>query len=402
MSKKHNCCKCCKCKKRPKKIYHDKNIQANIQSNIEQYVEQNIVEIFKPTNFEPKKSLNNKLIVPLDLPKIRNAYGINNIPLSNGKQLGNGIKIAIIVAGLYPNAQKDLDFFCNFHKLPRTKLNLVNLGARSALRGWDIEACLDIQCAYTMALGSSIYLIQARSASYNDIMSAINWCNVNNMDIINMSLGSFEFLQQNTYKRFFTKTNVLYCAASGDDSAIPCFPSSLSNVLSIGGTTLVCDANNNRLNETTWSSAGCKPSKYEPKPNYQNGIDDLPATLKFRNTPDISANASPDSGVKIYFNGSWRSVGGTSASCPIVCGILAIVSEKRKLLKKPPLNTIMNHPNDIHKILYDLTKTNNYTKYFYDVTQGTNSIYKANSNYDIPTGCGVLKADEICKYLQNL
>ena len=70
--------------------------------------------------------------------------------------------------------------------------------------------------------------------------------------------------------------------------------------------------------------------------------------MKTRNTPDISANASPQSGVKIYCNGKWSPIGGTSASCPIVCGILAICCEKRKLLKKLPLTSVINNKCDIY------------------------------------------------------
>jgi kumamolisin len=216
-----------------------------------------------------------------------------------------------------------------------------------------------------------------------------------------MSLGSIEFGQQSIYNKYFTNTNMLYVAASGDVSSVPNFPSILSNVLSVGGTTLKCDTNNNRLQEYTWKDAGCSPSKFVLKPIYQNGILAM-QQMKTRNTPDISANASPQSGVKIYCNGKWSPIGGTSASCPIVCGILAICCEKRKLLKKLPLTSVMNNKCDIHQILYNLSISKDYSTYFYDVKQGTNSIYQAGIGYDIATGCGVLQADKICNYLTNL
>jgi len=152
----------------------------------------------------------------------------------------------------------------------------------------------------------------------------------------------------------------------------------------------------------TWGQGGCTASKYEFKPTYQNNIDDLSSKLKYRNTPDISANANPISGVKIYCNNAWYTVGGTSASCPLMCGVLAIVCYKRKLLNKSKLNTISNNSNDIHKYLYDLSKLNTYTNYFYDVVNGNNGANTANTNYDIPTGLGVLKADTIVEYLSKV
>ena len=61
-----------------------------------------------------------------------------------------------------------------------------------------------------------------------------------------------------------------------------------------------------------------------------------------------------------------------------------------------------NNKCDIHQILYNLSISKDYSTYFYDVKQGTNSIYKAGIGYDIATGCGVLQADKICNYLTNL
>jgi subtilase family serine protease len=52
------------------------------------------------------------------------------------------------------------------------------------MSGWDVEAALDIQSAYTMALGANIYLIQSINNSFASIMSSIDWCNKNKIDII--------------------------------------------------------------------------------------------------------------------------------------------------------------------------------------------------------------------------
>lgn len=348
-----------------------------------------------------KNEFNKLATIPLNILQIKNAYGVNNIPKINNTELGTGINIAVIIAGTYTNAQNDLNFYCDFYKLPRKQLVIVKMSGATS-QGWEIEGALDLQCAYTMALGANIYLVQARSASFQDIMNAIDWCNKNRIDVINMSFGAGEFLTQSSFKKYFTNTNILYCAASGDTSSIPNFPSVLANVLSIGGTTLSVNNNNLRTTETTWGQGGCTASKYEFKPSYQNNIDDLTKNLKYRNTPDISANANPSSGVKIYCNNVWYSVGGTSASCPLMCGVLAIVCYKRKLLNKSKLNTISNNNNDIHKYLYDLSKINTYSKYFYDVITGNNGKNVANVNYDIPTGLGVLKADAIVEYLSKI
>ena len=50
-------------------------------------------------------------------------------------------------------------------------------------------------------------LIQSINNSFASIMSSIDWCNKNKIDIINMSLGSIEFGQQSIYNKYFTLPN---------------------------------------------------------------------------------------------------------------------------------------------------------------------------------------------------
>jgi Subtilase family len=352
-------------------------------------------EIFNNT-ITPNMSIN-----PVSLLQMKNAYGINNIPKINNSELGIKSKVAIIIAGLIPTAQNDLDIYCSFYNLPKTKINLISLNNPIKINGWDVEACLDIQSIYTMALGCSIYLIQTKSDSFIDMMDGVKWCNDNNMDVVNMSWGSSEFPTQNQYNSYFSNKNIIYCASSGDSNYVN-FPSILPNILSVGGSTLQVDNNNLRKTETTWFNAGSGVSKYTLKPSYQNNIDDIPINQKYRVNPDLSANANPSSGANIYCSSTgWITVGGTSLSSPINAGFYAIVNSGRKNLKKLPLNSVSNDKNDIHNIIYNCSKTKTYLTYFFDVIIGKDGIYDSNQNYDYATGIGISKFDNLYDLFVN-
>jgi hypothetical protein len=102
-------------------------------------------------------------------------------------------------------------------------------------------------------------------------------------------------------------------------------------VVSIGGTKLTFNANKSALvSETGWTDGGGGCSTYEAKNSGQPQAS--MCTAGKRATPDISLDADPASGVSVYmgtpYNGStgWFTVGGTSASSPMIAGRAALTN----------------------------------------------------------------------------
>ena len=144
---------------------------------------------------------------------------------------------------------------------------------------------------------------------------------------------------------------VTVCIASGDtgcDSKVNdgythvSYPGSDPWVLSCGGT-VIGEVNGTKFDEWIWNdyygATGGGVSALFPLPSYQNGKG-IPSSLNptnaftppvisaGRGVPDVSANASPFSGYPIYCNGQWEAVGGTSASAPLIAGLIAQLNAK--------------------------------------------------------------------------
>ena len=157
---------------------------------------------------------------------------------------------------------------------------------------------MDIEWAHAMAPGAKIYLVEAASNSFADLLTAVNVASnlvaAAGGGEVSMSWGGSEFAFQKLYDGYFTKSGVVYVAAAGD-SAGTIWPSTSPNVVSAGGTTNSRDANGDLQAQLAWSSTGGGPSKYEFAPILP--IGDFQNCRQQEGTPDVAADADPDTGV---------------------------------------------------------------------------------------------------------
>jgi kumamolisin len=219
---------------------------------------------------------------------------------------GGAKAIAIVDAYDYPTAFSDLQIFSAQFGLPapaQTNFQMVYAtGTRpKADSGWGLEAALDIEWAHAIAPQAKIYLVEAASSSYADLLTAVNVASNYVAQAgggeVSMSWGGSEFSFERFYDGYFAKSGVVYFAAAGD-SAGTIWPSASPNVVSAGGTTNSRDANGNLQAQLAWSSTGGGPSKYESRPSYQSAISQLVDNK--RGTPDVAADADPNTGVWVY------------------------------------------------------------------------------------------------------
>jgi subtilase family serine protease len=179
---------------------------------------------------------------------------------------------------------------------------------------------------------------------------------------------------------------VTYINASGD-SGINLFgyPGASPLVVGAGGTVLKLDSNGNILSETGWSGSGGGESKYFAEPSYQEKAQ----SSGKRGVPDVAYNASPATGVPVYDSeaGDWGQVGGTSASSPQWCAIVAIANSIRAGMGKGTIGT--NFLNAIYAN----------PPAFHDITKGSNGSCGAECNagpgYDFVTGLGSPMAPQV-------
>src|SRR6516162_259933 len=298
---------------------------------------------------------------------------------------GGAKAIAIVDAYDYPTAFNDLQIFSAQFLLPApTTANFQVVYANGtppkADSGWDLEAALDIEWAHAMAPQAKIYLVEAASNSFTDLLTAVNVAS--NLVAkagggeVSMSWGGSEFSFERFYDGYFTKSGVVYFAAAGD-SAGTIWPATSPNVVSAGGTTNSRDANGNLQAQLAWSSTGGGPSRYESRPSYQSAISQVVGNK--RGTPDVAADADPNTGVWVYnvpdCNG-WCIVGGTSVAAPVWSGIVNAAG-RFSSSSQVELSTIYSN----------LGKAADFT----DITQGScgpHQGYVTGTGWDFCTGAG--------------
>jgi hypothetical protein len=332
--------------------------------------------------------------------QIRHAYGFDQIVLSGGVVGdGSGQTIAIIAAYDQPNIAADLAAFdANFGLPAPPSFTKVNENGGTAYPpadgGWGLEISLDVEWAHAIAPGAKILLVEANSANWSDLITAVDFArNQPGVSVVSMSWGAGEWSGETYYDGYFTTptghTGVTFVAASGDNgsSGGAESPAASPNVLAVGGTQLTTDTVGDYLSETAWSGSGGGISQFEAQPGYQKGI--VTQTAAHRAAPDVAFNASSASPFAVYDSfgyGGWLQVYGTSAGAPQWAALVALADQGRALLGKGTLDGA----TQLLPMLYQLPASD-----FHDVTSGNNGAYAAGVGYDLVTGRGAPYANRI-------
>ena len=268
--------------------------------------------------------------------QVKRTPGCNPTTLTTVARDGSKV-IVIVDAYDYPTAKKDLAAFSAQFGLPvisSKNFEVVYAGgaqpAQDPSGGWELEEALDIEMAHALAPKAKVILVEANTADYEDLIAAETVAagiaaKAGGGEVSN-SWGGAEMQDTPALESIFTGANVVFFASAGDNPGVE-FPSSLSNVVGVGGTQINRDASGNFLDQTIWSATGGGYSLWVPIPPYQSAVAALVHNV--RGVPDVALDASPDSGVWIYdttaYQGQklkWVVVGGTSLATPAVAAIV--------------------------------------------------------------------------------
>src|SRR6266851_2988910 len=301
---------------------------------------------------------------------------------------GGGGVIAIVDAFDYPTAENDLNVFSTQFGLPACttangcfkKVFASGVQPRTNC-GWAQEAALDIEWAHAMAPGARIILVEAASNSFANLFAAVdvasNLVASGGGGEVSMSWGGSEFSTEANSDSHFTTNGVVYFAASGDTGGATIYPGVSPSVVSAGGTTINRDSSGNFVSETGWSGSGGGPSKYEPRPSYQDGIATIVGTQ--RGAPDFSFDADPNSGVSVYDTtrcqgqSGWLVFGGTSVASPSLAGIVNLAGHF--------------NASSVAELTTIYGNLGNATD-FRDITSGTAGSFTCAVGWDFVTGVG--------------
>ena len=377
-------------------------------------------------------------VVPLDVvsgglfvtpDNIASSY---NIPSSS---TGAGQTVAIVgEAGV---TTTDIVSFWQTTSVAQTasRVTTINVDGSPSVPATDtraIEATLDIEWVGAMAPSCSIRLYQAQqifesvTAIQNDLPQYPG------MRVISVSFGNTEGSYGASQLQAFAQIaatvaaqGVTIVASSGDAGSNPnasiaageylasaplgvAYPASDPSVTGVGGTTITFTGNWAYSVETAWgqvtasfppgpSASGGGASSVFTKPSWQTG-GSLLAGQSMRCVPDVAGVADSvlqdinlgsgttpttynNVGVLIVAQGTIpftvMNVGGTSLSCPVWAGIVALINEARS-------NAGLGPVGPLNPRIYPLAGTNA----FHDVNGGTNGAYSAVVGYDLCTGLG--------------
>jgi subtilase family serine protease len=195
--------------------------------------------------------------------------------------------------------------------------------------------------------------------------------------------------------------DVSFIFPTGDFGGTISLPAASPFVTAVGGTQYRIDATGNRIYESASLRSGGGQSFIEPLPAFQQGVKIGKHPLPSRAVPDISLiSETQGSGVAVYYdptlmnnsNIQWYTEEGTSVSAPIFTGMVADANELRKSFGELPIG------NQLNAKLYEGFHL--YPKLLYtDVIQGNNVLHPALRGFDLATGMGTPKANNLIPYL---
>lgn len=359
----------------------------NVCLHLEELEARNLLSIFTPA-------------------QIRHAYGFDQLSFANGRVQadGSGQTIAIIEAFHDPKIVGDLHYFDWVFGLPGPPkfMQVDQRGGTtftSVNPAWALETALDVEWAHAIAPKANILLVEADSASFSDLLVAVNFARYQpGVVVVSMSWGSPEFSYEAAYDAYFTTPvghiggsglpgGITFVASSGDIGAGTGYPAVSPNVLAVGGTSLTLTSGGGYGSEMAWNSSGGGVSLYESKPSYQMAI-----AGGRRTTPDVSLNGNPYTGYYIYDtvpywgNSGWFQDAGTSAGAPQWAALIAIADQGRAIMGKGSLGNVQS-------LMYSLPAGD-----FRDIVSGSNG-YAAGLGYDLVTGRGTPRANLIVQHL---
>jgi subtilase family serine protease len=318
-------------------------------------------------------------------------YGGSGLPTAAG------VTVGIVTQGAIGQTITDLNTFTSNNGLSTVTTQTVNTNGTSTDASGIGEWNLDSQDIVGMAGGKVgkliFYNIPTLSnanltADFNAIVAA------NATKIINVSLGECETSAQQDGSaaaddQIFQQAvaqGQTFSVSTGDSGADECsnggvtpsYPASSPYVVAVGGTTLTATTTTYG-SETVWSGGGGSISTFEAKQSWQNGV--LAGTK--RGLPDLSFDADPNSGSKVIVNGAIQQIGGTSLSAPIFSGSWArLLASNSSLGFAGPL------------LYQNLTAVD-----YHDVTSGNNGGETASVGWDLATGFGSFKLDQVAVHI---
>lgn len=282
-----------------------------------------------------------------DSAQLRAAYNVPTDFTGSGE--------TIVVIGAYHNTgakiNMDLALFDARNSLPAppsivqplTPDGFVAFDGSNNQMSWFREDSVDLQMAHAIAPDANLVLVEARTSSGDDLLSATKFAIDKNLgDVISMSFGEAESCRTPAYladqHAAFGRAvaqGITLLAASGDNG--PFQPTcdgvglarDVSNpaadplVTAVGGTHLMPDGSEQAWSDSHGASGGGFSSVYS-RPGYQAPFQ---KNNDARGVPDVAWNASWTDATMVCFHDKCGPAFGTSLGTPEWAGVVALADQ---------------------------------------------------------------------------
>ena len=260
------------------------------------------------------------LIPGLHPADLQNAYAL---PTSK-----SGTTVAIVDAYDDPTAEADLAVYRTTFGMPSCttqngcfkKVNEKGQGSSlpAVSTPWSDEIALDLDMVSASCPQCSILLVEANSASIDDLGAGVDEAVALGSKIVSNSYYAFEWRGETSEDAHYRHNGTAITVSAGD-AAETFYPAASPYVTSVGGTTL--GGIDGGWKESAWKFGGQGCSQFEKRPRFQNG-----ASCTTRSIVDVAAIADPQTGVATFATsaGGWVVAGGTSVGAPLIAGSYAL------------------------------------------------------------------------------
>ena len=417
-----------------------------------------------------------------DAAEMQTAYGLNAL-YKTGLD-GTGQTIVIVDAFGSNTITADANLFSSMNGLPPltstnfqilTPTGPVTCAADCIAGNWQFETTLDVEWAHAMAPGANIALVLGTDANFSTLDLA-NLFAIDNLlgNVISNSFGipelvlvdflPSELVVENQLAELAAALGISQDVSTGDAGDNLIFDQNNFGINSIsagggtspfetaiGGTSTFLNSDNTLKFQTGWGTSLTRIADRTPNPpiipplhlGFQSGSGGGESTFfakpkfqahvpgKFRQTPDISMNADPQTGNEIIITDptlgpTVEVFGGTSLSCPMFSAVWAIANQAAGVplgqaapwlyalpagdildvtAVSSPLNVtgvIFNPPSppmfeSANALVQPLGKTTKFVSALYnspfstrwfDITFGADSSFKTGPGWDNVTGLG--------------
>lgn len=300
--------------------------------------------------------------------QIRRAYGLDRIVLSGGLiGDGTGQTVAIVDQGDAPNLVSTSDpnfLYSDLHQFdvkfglpdPPQFFKLDAFGGTNypspTVNGDPTEIMQDVEWVHALAPGARIVLLEVSDlvqGAFAAYQTARAWPGVS---VISSSFHSFDdentsFVEPGLDAIFASQPGhpITFVASAGDASnggTAVRYPSASSNVLTVGYTGMLTNAQGGYGTEASIYGAAGGASVQELQPPWQSAASSVSTTM--RSVPDVTFNGSTLTAVAVYDSyhlGAslpWGNGNGTSLATPSWAALLAILNQGAALLGQAPLD----------------------------------------------------------------